>query len=254
MAWRLAKSLETLRSNVNAKWPNRSKDSDGTIGDESHQSSNSDHNPWVQDGGQGVVTAMDITHDPANGLSSQKLAEALIASRDPRIKYVISNRKIASSEASPWQWRDYDGKNPHNHHVHISAKSEKASYDFDRGMAARQCRAAVFRRGVVAQYASHAAPRLERKRCQGAAAEARPQSGRSVRTGDQGGRDGKAAECRACGGRRRRAADLGNPVTWAISWAPVAGRREAARYSPLISPASISIRLKRRASAPLLQR
>lgn len=133
MAWRLAKSLETLRSNVNAKWPNRSKDSDGTIGDESHQSSNSDHNPWVQDGGQGVVTAMDITHDPANGLSSQKLAEALIASRDPRIKYVISNRKIASSEASPWQWRDYDGKNPHNHHVHISAKSEKASYDSTAG-------------------------------------------------------------------------------------------------------------------------
>ena len=34
MAWRLAKSLEKLRSQVNAKHPKRSKASDGAIGDE----------------------------------------------------------------------------------------------------------------------------------------------------------------------------------------------------------------------------
>src|SRR5437660_11202884 len=126
MAWRLAKCLETLRTEVNAKWPNRHKDSDGTIGDESHQGRESDHNPWVQDGAMGVVTAMDITHDPANGLDSEQLAEALRKSKDPRIKYIISNRKIASSETSPWDWRPYTGANPHNHHVHISVKSDKA--------------------------------------------------------------------------------------------------------------------------------
>jgi hypothetical protein len=129
MAWRLAKCLETLRTEVNAKWPNRSKDSDGTIGDESHRTRQSDHNPWVEDGAMGVVTAMDITHDPADGLDSEQLAECLRRSKDPRIKYIISNRKIASSENSPWEWRPYTGTNPHNHHVHISVKSDKAHYD-----------------------------------------------------------------------------------------------------------------------------
>lgn len=33
MAWRLAKSLVTLREQVNALSPNRSRVSDGTIGD-----------------------------------------------------------------------------------------------------------------------------------------------------------------------------------------------------------------------------
>jgi hypothetical protein len=129
MAWRLAKSLETLRTEVNAKWPNRSKGSDGAIGDESHKTRDSDHNPWVKDGAIDVVTAIDITHDPAHGLDSEQLAECLRRSKNPRIKYIISNRKIASSEKSPWEWRPYTGKNPHNHHVHISVKPDKAHYD-----------------------------------------------------------------------------------------------------------------------------
>jgi hypothetical protein len=120
MAWRLAKSLETLRSQVNAKWPNRDKSSDGTIGDASHQATNSDHNP----NSAGVVTAMDITHDPAHGLDARKLAEALVASRDPRIKYIISNAQIVSSQVSPWQWRPYTGANAHRAHVHISVSGD----------------------------------------------------------------------------------------------------------------------------------
>ena len=129
MSWRLAKAVEALRSSVNAKWPNRSKVSDGTIGDASHASRSSDHNPWVMFGGTGIVTAIDITHDPANGLDSEALAEALRAARDPRIKYIISNRKICSALESPWQWRPYTGTNAHNHHVHISVKADRALYD-----------------------------------------------------------------------------------------------------------------------------
>jgi hypothetical protein len=120
MAWRLAKSLETLRSQVNAKWPNRDKSSDGTIGDAAHQATNSDHNP----NSAGVVTAMDITHDPAHGLDARKLAETLVASRDPRIKYIISNAQIVSSQVSPWQWRSYTGANAHRAHVHISVSGD----------------------------------------------------------------------------------------------------------------------------------
>ncbi len=131
--WRIAESLLQLRKQVNALAPARSKKSDGAIGDPAHQSRASDHNPWVTDGAKGVVTAMDITHDPAKGCHSEKLAEALRAARDPRVKYIISNKKIAASEPKQgkpaWAWRPYTGRNPHNHHVHISVQPEKAKYD-----------------------------------------------------------------------------------------------------------------------------
>lgn len=134
VAWRLAKSLEILRSEVNAKWPNRSRDSDGSIGDASHASRSSDHNPWIADpaGGPNVVSAVDITHDPVHGFDSYAFAEWLRTQRDPRVKYVISNRRIFSSEVAPWQWRRYGGSNPHDHHVHISVQDEKAKYDDTR--------------------------------------------------------------------------------------------------------------------------
>lgn len=127
--WRLAEAIVRLREQVNKKYPGRRKDSDGTIGDASHASRSSDHNPWVRDGKMGVVTACDITHDPDGGCDAGVLANVLRASRDPRIKYIIWNRQICSSETSPWTWRKYTGSNPHNHHCHISVKSTKAFYD-----------------------------------------------------------------------------------------------------------------------------
>lgn len=127
MTERVAKSLEVLRLQINALSPNRDKSSDGGLGDEAHRSRPSDHNPNAK----GVGTARDFTHDPAHGIDSEKLAEALLATRDPRIKYVISNNKIASGSAgpSPWQWRKYTGSNPHNKHVHISVLANKADED-----------------------------------------------------------------------------------------------------------------------------
>jgi hypothetical protein len=138
MAWRVAKSLEKLRSQVNARYPKRDKVSDGTIGDARHQaSSSSDHNPHVKDGTMGVVTACDITHDPADGCDAGLLASVLLASRDPRIKYVIWNRKITSGSAgpSPWVSRKYTGSNPHDHHFHLSVKAAKSFYDDARDWA-----------------------------------------------------------------------------------------------------------------------
>jgi hypothetical protein len=127
--WRVANALLCLRDQVNIKAPNRSKASDGTIGDAAHARRSSDHNPHVRDGAIGVVTAMDITHDPAHGCDAGRLADALIASRDPRIKYVIWNRRIASATVSPWIWRPYSGANPHDKHVHVSVVAEKSLYD-----------------------------------------------------------------------------------------------------------------------------
>jgi len=131
--WRLAEGLNTLRTQINALAPRRSKVSDGTIGDAAHQSRSSDHNPWVIDGDMGVVTAIDVTHDPAGGCDGNWLAETLRANADKRIKYVIWNRRIASRDpiggAAAWAWRPYTGKNPHDHHVHVSVRSDKQYYD-----------------------------------------------------------------------------------------------------------------------------
>lgn len=131
--WRPAKSLLVLRDQVNTLAPGRNKKSDGFIGDKAHQGRQSDHNPWVRDGGIGVVTAFDITHDPARGCNARDIAEAIRTSRDRRVKYIIWNRRIANSAAiggaAAWEWRHYTGKNPHTKHVHISVKADKPNYD-----------------------------------------------------------------------------------------------------------------------------
>jgi hypothetical protein len=125
--WRLAKSLEKLRDQVNAAHPGRSKRSDGTIGDQAHATTKSEHNPDAN----GVVRALDLTDDPGRGFSAEWLAEVLRASRDPRILYIISNRRIASSYPAhghkPWVWRPYDGVNAHKSHVHISVVEGKTA-------------------------------------------------------------------------------------------------------------------------------
>jgi hypothetical protein len=125
MGWRVAKSLLTLREQVDAMAPGRSKANDGTIGDPAHQARKSDHNPDAN----GVVTAMDVTNDPAHGADAGAIAEMLRLSKDRRIKYVISNRRIFSSLVSAWQWRPYDGMNAHIEHVHISVIDDPTIYD-----------------------------------------------------------------------------------------------------------------------------
>lgn len=126
---RIARSLDVLRDQVNELYPGRSEESDGWIGDARHQATKSDHNPNVYD----VVQALDITHDPTHGLDAGGLADTLIASQDHRIKYVISNRRIANYEAKngamPWAWRPYTGPNAHEKHVHISVRDEPEIYD-----------------------------------------------------------------------------------------------------------------------------
>lgn len=117
MTWRLAKSLEILRKQINDTYPKRSKVSDGTIGDTAHAQRKSDHNKDKD----GVVRALDITHDPKNGVDCGKIVEALRASGDPRISYIIWNKRIWNPSVSG-AWRSYEGNNPHNKHFHLSVK------------------------------------------------------------------------------------------------------------------------------------
>lgn len=123
--FRVARSLLTLRDQVNAAHPLRDKASDGTIGDRRHAAQVSDHNPDAY----GVVRALDLDHDPdgktyADKLDAHALADTLVASRDPRLKYVISRGRIARSYPKAgvpaFQWAKYAGSDPHTGHVHIS--------------------------------------------------------------------------------------------------------------------------------------
>lgn len=111
MAWHLAPALEQLRAEVNKKWPNRSKASDGTIGDASHSARTSDHNP----NSRGSVNAMDIT---VSGIDKGTLIA--VAKRHPSVRYIISDRKIMNRDIGNFRARAYSGSNPHTKHVHIS--------------------------------------------------------------------------------------------------------------------------------------
>lgn len=119
---RSVESLKTLLAQINTLAPKRSKVSDGWIGDAKHASRHSDHNPEPD----GTVDARDFTNDPNGGMDSQKLCDAIIASRDPRLSYIICNGKIISGRKGPKPWtpRKYSGANGHYHHIHVSVLDE----------------------------------------------------------------------------------------------------------------------------------
>jgi hypothetical protein len=121
MKWRLAESLKKLQVQINELAPGRSKLSDGSIGDAAHAGRDSDHNPDKH----GVVAAIDVTHDPSGGCDGRFLSRSLIG--DPRVKYVIFNSQIWKARTGQWEFYGGKGKNPHNHHVHVSVQS--AVYD-----------------------------------------------------------------------------------------------------------------------------
>lgn len=125
-AWRNCKASLVLLAEVDARWPGRSRASDGTIGDQAHSSRTSDHNPNAA----GVVRARDIT---AAGIDAAWLAEYLRqsgAKGDPRLGsggYIIFNRRITKPDFSGW--KVYTGQNPHVKHVHVSFSRNAAGYD-----------------------------------------------------------------------------------------------------------------------------
>jgi hypothetical protein len=90
--------------------PKRKKASDGLLPSAAHQkqSPNSDHN---------TGHAVDLTHDPANGINCVEIFIKL--QEDKRVKYLIFQGKIWSQKNGVY---NYTGSNPHNKHLHISIK------------------------------------------------------------------------------------------------------------------------------------
>lgn len=125
MSWRVAKSLNKLLAQLNAIYPTRPKISDGSVGDLKHSQRASDHNP----NSKGVVQARDFTHDKAT-LDCNKLCDALLESKDKRIKYIIWNKFIYNVKHG-FAKRPYTGANAHSHHLHLSVSDNPELYDND---------------------------------------------------------------------------------------------------------------------------
>lgn len=113
--WYLNPALTRFRNEVNARWPDRDKRSDGTIGDAAHQATNSDHNPDTD----GSVDAWDMDAGP--GVDVQACIAAAL--KHESIQYVIYDRRITSRTWGLGTWRPYTGSNPHDQHVHFNTRS-----------------------------------------------------------------------------------------------------------------------------------
>ena len=120
MNWKLSKSAAQLREQLDDCYPERSRKSDGTIGDARHRTRKSDHNPDKN----GWVRAIDLTADLGVGLDEtadlvNQIRKYAKTAKKKRISYIIYNGKIASPILN-WKWRKYRGSNPHKSHFHIS--------------------------------------------------------------------------------------------------------------------------------------
>jgi hypothetical protein len=119
-----------LREQVDTWFPDRRTASDGWLGDSRHSTRKSDHNPdgiWVR------AIDIDAGLEPSDGLAPYLADQIRIAAKsDPRISYVIFNRRICSKILN-WKWRKYKGINPHKRHIHISFTKlgDKDSKPFD---------------------------------------------------------------------------------------------------------------------------
>lgn len=110
-------AIAALRQ-ATALWPKRKKLSDGLLPSAAHlkASPTSDHNTGL---------AVDLTHDPKNGVDCAVIFEKL--KEDERVNYLIFNSKIWSKAKSKMGNRPYTGSNPHNKHLHISIEADKAN-------------------------------------------------------------------------------------------------------------------------------
>jgi len=110
-------AIAVLRQ-ATALWPKRKKLSDGLLPSLAHQkaSPNSDHNTGL---------AVDLTHDPDNGVDCAVIFEKL--KEDERVKYLIFKGKIWAKDKAKLGNRKYTGSNPHNKHLHISINADSAN-------------------------------------------------------------------------------------------------------------------------------
>lgn len=122
-AWRLCYAGQALAKQIDAIFPDPHP-TDGTVGDTAHSIRRSDHNPKdIPEYEIDIVMALDVGETVED--QGQALVDALVASRDPRIRYIIHEDRIWRSYSwgthpPAWEPGPYTGPNGHLNHVHIS--------------------------------------------------------------------------------------------------------------------------------------
>lgn len=138
----VAPALKVLLRQVNDRWPERSKASDGGLGDKAH-----DERCKAAGTGSGLCDhsegrAIDITLDETNGPPLDELVE--LVRKDPRTRYVIWKRRISNPTIEGGAWRAYDGS-PHDRHFHVSvlesARNDERPWSLPGAHAARTIKA-----------------------------------------------------------------------------------------------------------------
>lgn len=123
MTWKPVAGIPTLQAQVNKRWPERDKASDGVLGDASHAARQSDHNP----DSRGYVHAVDIDEDFRGSKHDNRwFADQLIAyarmkrAGSTRLKNVVYEQQVASGTYANhfWTWRN--GDYGHTKHIHVS--------------------------------------------------------------------------------------------------------------------------------------
>jgi len=139
MGWVVVPNLDEARDQLNARFPNRGKSSDGSIGDIAHQVSSSSHNPDLtglpeyRDGDTiDEVRARDFDKNlnDAAGVTMEDVVQLWVKlARSGQlwwIRYMIYKRRI-------WHKRDnyvtrvYTGSNPHDDHLHLNSDFTQAA-------------------------------------------------------------------------------------------------------------------------------
>lgn len=126
MKWWGAPCLVTLMGEINARWPERDKSSDGMVGDARHAREHSDHNPDPSSSPPGVVRAVDIDVD-LDGVARNSAPDVSLVVHclllHPATHYIIYNKVIWDRDYQ-FRPRDYLAVNPHGDphtsHIHIS--------------------------------------------------------------------------------------------------------------------------------------
>lgn len=145
MAWVVVPNLDELRDQLNTRFPNRDKSSDGSIGDTSHAAASSSHNPdktgspEYRDGdSKDEVRARDIDSDlrDAGGVTMEQVTQTIItrarAGRLPHLRYWIFNGRIWHKRDN-YVTRNYTGSDKHTNHAHANSDFTQAA-DEARGV------------------------------------------------------------------------------------------------------------------------
>jgi hypothetical protein len=123
----------SLRTQINERWPTRSKAADGWIGDAAHAARTSDHNPDAQ----GWVHALDVDHhlngDPGDDERLlDQLRDYIRAGNDHGVvSYIVHDDRLAQA-STHWAWAPNTTLEHHAHiHISFTAAAEHHGEKFD---------------------------------------------------------------------------------------------------------------------------